>query len=197
MIDSLKMDGLSDNNVEQITGRNSLSPASPLDNLDRGQNTSEFKPTIPDDNDEVGVSQVVGTNRFEARIGLEPTKDLEGWYDVSKFALTVIPSELCPTGNSKYELEGGQMDQEYIPRERTLSGKLNIISGDSTKIMNVYATWQAFEEREKIQFIEGTFGIERDISNPEFDYRINGTMTSVGDNYVLVLQGEKLDKRTP
>lgn len=105
-------------------------------------------------------------------------------------------SELCPTGNCEFELDGGEMGPAYTPGERILTGKLRIDTGDSSKIMNVFAPWDTIEERtgengERIQFIEGRFGLGRDVINPEFDYRVNGTMTSDGDNYIVALQGER------
>jgi hypothetical protein len=47
------------------------------------------------------------------------------------------------------------------------------------------------EGGEKIQVIEGTLGLGRDVINPEFDYRVNGTMTSDGSNYIVALHGER------
>jgi hypothetical protein len=62
--------------------------------------------------------------------------------------------------------------------------------------MDVFAPWETVEERsgedgEQIQMIEGTFGIGRNPIDPEFDYRINGTMTSDGSNFIVALHGER------
>lgn len=137
------------------------------------------------------------TDRFAAKIEFEPHPNFEDYYSVYNFAFTVMNgSELCPTGNCEFELEGGEIAEEYIPGERILSGKLRIETGDSSKIMDVFAPWATVEERtgegnEKIQVIEGTFGLGRDPINPDFDYRINGTMIPEGSNYIVALHGER------
>ena len=105
-------------------------------------------------------------------------------------------SELCPTGNCEFELEGGQLDPAFTPGERMFNGKLNIDTGESRRIMNLLASWETIEERggedgETVQYIEGTLGIGRDEFNPDFEYRINGTMTPDGDNYLVALHGER------
>ena len=77
-----------------------------------------------------------------------------------------------------------------------VSGKLRIDNGESSRIMNLLASWQTVEERgsgdgETVQSIEGTLGIGREEFNPDFEYRINGTMTSDGENYIVALHGER------
>jgi hypothetical protein len=139
------------------------------------------------------------TDRFAAQIEFEPNEDLglEDYYEVSNFALTVMESsELCPTGNCEFELEGGEIGPQYTPGERILTGKLRIDTGDSSKIMDVFGPWETIEERtgedgETVQVVEGTFGIGRNPIDPDFEYRINGTMTSDGDNYLVALHGER------
>jgi hypothetical protein len=132
------------------------------------------------------------------QIELEPSESgLEDYYDVSNFALnTMETTELCPTANCDFELEGGQMFGAFTPGERMLSGKLSVDAGESRRIMNLLASWQTVEERESedgetVQYIEGTLGIGREEFNPDFEYRINGTITSEGDNYLVVLHGER------
>jgi hypothetical protein len=120
----------------------------------------------------------------------------QGYYDVSNFALnTMETSELCPTGNCEYDLEGGQLNPDYAGN-RTFSGKLRIDDGESTKIMNLLASWHTIEEREDengelTKYIEGTLGIGREEFNPDFEYRTNGTMTPDGENLALALHGER------
>ena len=77
-----------------------------------------------------------------------------------------------------------------------LSGKLSVDTGESRRIMNLLASRQTVEERgsedgETVQYIEGTLGIGREEFNPDFEYRINGTMTPEGDNYLAALHGER------
>ena len=134
----------------------------------------EFKPKATDTNTEQAV-----TDRFAAKIELQPSKlgqiGMEDYYDVSNFAFTVgKPSELCPSGNCEFELDGGEMSAAYTPGERTLAGKLKIDTDGSSKIMNVFADWETVEEKvgeggETVQYIEGTFGIGRDEFNPSFN----------------------------
>ena len=69
------------------------------------------------------------------------------------------------------------------------SGKLSIGTGESRKIMNFLGIHN--EDGETVQYIEGTLRIGRDESNPDFEYRINGTMTPDGDNYIVALHGER------
>ena len=138
------------------------------------------------------------SDRIATQIELEPSESgLEDYYDVSNFALnTMETTELCPTGNCDFELDGGQMFGAFTPVERMLSGKLSVDTGESRRIMNLLASWQTVEERggedgETVQYIEGTLGIGREEFNPDFEYRINGTMTSDGDNYLVALHGER------
>jgi|SRR5215207_1231947 len=163
----------------------------------------EFKPKPPiiengeEETTEVETPTEPVTDRFAAKIEFEPHADFEDYYSVSNFAFTVMNgSELCPTGNCEFELEGGEIADEYIPGERILTGKLRIETGDSSKIMDVLAPWSTVEERtgegsEKIRVIEGTFGLGRDPVNPDFEYRINGTMIPEGSNYIVALHGER------
>ena len=52
-----------------------------------------------------------------------------------------------------------KMSGEDIPKERELDGKLRINTGDSTKIMDLYANLQTVEERQQdgknVQVIQG------------------------------------------
>jgi hypothetical protein len=138
------------------------------------------------------------TDRIAAQIEFEPHEVLgdQDYNVVSNFALnTMETSELCPTGNCEFELEGGQLNPAFTPGERSVVGKLRIDTGDSTKIMNLLASWQTVEETEgegeTTQYIEGTLGIGQEEFSPDFEYRINGTMTSDGENYLVTLHGER------
>jgi hypothetical protein len=73
------------------------------------------------------------TDRIAAQIELEPSETgLEDYFDVSNFAFnTMETTDLCPTGNCNFELEGGEMFGAYTPEERMLSGKLRIDTGES------------------------------------------------------------------
>lgn len=139
------------------------------------------------------------SDRIAAQVEFEPNEVLgmEDYYDVSNFAFnTMETSELCPTGNCEFDLEGGQLDPAFTPGERMFHGKLNIDTGETRRIMNLLASWETIEERggeddEAVQYIEGTLGIGRDEFNPDYEYRINGTMTPDGENYIVALHGER------
>jgi hypothetical protein len=139
------------------------------------------------------------TDRIAAQIGFEPNDEilLDDYYAVSNFAFNALEtSELCPTGSCEFDLEGGQLDPAFTPGERIFTGKLSVDTGESRRIMNLFTSWETVEERasedgETIQYIEGTLGIGRDEFNPDYEYRINGTMTSDGENYLVALHGER------
>jgi hypothetical protein len=133
------------------------------------------------------------TDRIAAQIEFDFFFGKQDYFHVSNFALNT--SELCPTGNCEFNLDDGQM---FPPGggDRAMSGKLRIDDGESTKIMNLNANWQPIEEREgedgeTIQIIVGTIGIGREQFNPDFEYRINGILTSDESNYIVALQGER------
>ena len=107
---------------------------------------------------------------FAMKVQLEPHEneflEADGYYQVSDFALAISnSSELCPTGVCEFELEGGQMSGEMTPGERSLTGKLNVKTGDSTRIMDLNGFWQTVEERqqngETVQVVEGTLDASR------------------------------------
>ena len=72
----------------------------------------------------------------------------------------VIQVNLCPSGNCKYELEGGTMPAERISGERLLAGRITIDSGDSKNMMELRASWKTVDEIEKngenVNVIKGT-----------------------------------------
>ena len=133
-----------------------------------------------------------------AKIQLSPHENefLDDYYQVSDFAFVLSnSSQLCPSGNCKYELEGGTMQAERIPGERSLAGRITIETGDSTKAMELRASWKAIEELEKndenVKVIEGVLDLGRSQFSPENKYQINGTFTKHGENYLLEVKGIK------
>lgn len=85
------------------------------------------------------------------------------------------------------------MGSELTPGERSLTGKLMIGSGDTTKIRDLTAYWAAGEERteggQRIQVIEGTMTVGTDRFGPENRCQINGTLTPYGEHRLLAIQG--------
>jgi hypothetical protein len=121
---------------------------------------------------------------YAMKVQLEPHENEflrdDGYYQVSDFAIAISnSSELCPTGNCEFDLDGGEMTNEISPGERQLTGKLRVNTGDSTKIMDLFATWQTIEERQQggkgIQVVEGTLDAGNDPMNPDYQCQINGT----------------------
>jgi hypothetical protein len=132
------------------------------------------------------------------QIQLEPHENeyLDDYYQISDFAFILSnSSQLCPSGNCKYELEGGTMQAERIPGERSLAGRITIETGDSKKAMELRAYWRTTEELEKngenIKVIKGTLDLGTSQFSPENKYQINGTLTKYGKNYLLEVKGTK------
>ena len=121
---------------------------------------------------------------------------LDDYYQVSNFAFVLSnSSQLCPSGNCEYELEGGTMQAERISGERSLAGRITIDTGDYKNMMELRASWKTVEEIEKngenTKVIKGTLDLGTSQFNPENKYEINGTLTKQGDNYLLEIKGIK------
>jgi hypothetical protein len=132
------------------------------------------------------------------QIQLEPHENeyLDDYYQISDFAFVLSnSSQLCPSGNCKYELEGGTMQAERIPGERSLTGRITIETGDSIKAMELRASWKTIEGLEKndenVKVIEGVLDLGRSQFSPENKYQLNGTLTKHGENYLLEVKGIK------
>lgn len=165
----------------------------------------EFQPKTPEfgDNGSGQIEQEAEPEPprptdFAMKVQLEPHEEKflrdMGYYQVSNFAIaTSNSSDLCPTGNCEFDLDGGEMSNEIIPGERQLTGKLRVNTGESTKIMDLFATWQTIEERqqggEEIQIIEGTFDAGNDPVNVEYQSQINGTLVSDGNDLIFEAHG--------
>ena len=143
-------------------------------------------------------SQTLQNTQHEltAKIQLSPHESefLDDYYQVSDFAFVLSnSSQLCPSGNCNYELEGGTMQAERIPGERSLAGRIIIDTGDSKKSMELRASWKTVKELEKngenVKVIEGD--LESGISQfrQDNEYKINGTLTTSGENYILEIKG--------
>jgi hypothetical protein len=76
----------------------------------------EFKPKAPEAQDNGGGQQEPqaepeppGPSDYAMKVQLEPTDNefMEDYYDVSNFAIALSnSSELCPTGNCEFDLDG-------------------------------------------------------------------------------------------
>ena len=132
------------------------------------------------------------------KIQLEPHENeyLVDYYQVSDFVFVLSnSSQLCPSGNCEYELEGGTMQAERISGERSLAGRITIDTGDSKKAMELRASWKTVEELEKngenVKVLKGILDLGRSQFSQENKYQINGTLTKHGENYLLEIKGMK------
>jgi hypothetical protein len=129
------------------------------------------------------------------RLQLEPHENeyLDDYYQISDFAFMLSnSSQLCPSGNCIYELEGGTMQAERIPGERSLAGRITIETGDSKKSMELRASWKTIEFKNgENKVIKGILDLGTSQFSPENKYQINGTLTKFGENYLLEVEGIK------
>jgi hypothetical protein len=142
--------------------------------------------------------ETTSTEEIIMQVQLEPfeNKYLKDWYQVSNFELiTSNTSKLCSSNNCNYKLENGKMAEALVPGERTWTGQFKVDTGTSKQIMNLSSIWKEIEEFEKdgelIQVIEGTLNIGKDTFIPHYKYQINGTLSSINDNYILEVKGKK------
>ena len=165
----------------------------------------EFEPRTPETQDNRGGQgepeaepELPRPTDFAMKVQLEPHEEKflrdMGYYQVSNFAIAASnSSDLCPTGNCEFDLDGGEMTNEITPGERQLTGKLRVNTGESTKIMDLFATWQTIEERQQdgkeIKVIEGTFDAGNDPVNVEYQSQINGTLVSDDNGLILEAHG--------
>jgi hypothetical protein len=175
-----------------------------LDGHSQGLEIPEFKPkpseniAVPDFqlNDESSVKKPSEEIAMKVQLKEHENEFMDDWYQVSNFAFIASnTSKLCTSGNCEYELDNGEMAQAFIPGERMLTGKFKIDTGVSKKLMDLSSSWEAVEELERngetIQVVEGTLGVGKDAFTPEHEYKINGTLSTDGDGYLLEVKGMK------
>ena len=88
------------------------------------------------------------------------------------------------------------MAEAFVPSERSLTGIFKVDTGVSKKLMNLSSTWKAVEELERdgetVQVIEGTLTLGKDSFTPEYQYQINGTLSTSDVDYILEIKGKSL-----
>ena len=138
------------------------------------------------------------TQELTAKIQLSPHENefLDDYYQVSDFAFVLSnSSQLYPSGNCDYELEGGTMQAERIPGEKSLAGRVTIDTGETKKAMEMRASWKTVKEHEKngenVQVLEGTLELGISQFRQDNEYKINGTLTTDGENYILEVKGTR------
>jgi hypothetical protein len=151
-------------------------------------------------NSNIDKSEIMDNTQAELamKIQLEPHENeyLDDYYQVSDFAFVLSnSSQLCPSGNCKYELEDGIMQAERISGERSLAGRITIDTGDSKNMMELRASWKTVEETakngENVKVIKGILDLGTSQFNPENKYQINGTLTTDSNGYLLEVKGIK------
>jgi hypothetical protein len=172
---------------------------------DQSLSLPELKPQTTGNSESPAISEPETppvTGDFVMKVRLEPHENefarQEGRYQVSDFAIATTNSSklsrnLCPVSNCEFDLDG-EMSGEDTPAERALDGKLRIETGDSTKIMDLYANLQMIEERqqvgENVQVVQGELITSLgDINRPNYQSLINGTLVPDGDDFTLELIG--------
>jgi hypothetical protein len=85
------------------------------------------------------------------------------------------------------------MQAERIPGERSLAGRITIDTGEIKKAMELRASWKTVteieENSENVKVIEGDLEIGKSQFRPDNEYKINGTLTTSGENYILEIKG--------
>jgi hypothetical protein len=171
-------------------------PSLSVDGFSQTQQMSDFQPNSNIDKMEIkdNDTQV----ELMMKIHLEPHENeyLDDYYQVSDFVFMLSnSSQLCPSGNCEYELEGGTMQAERIPGERSLAGRITIDTEGFKKAMELRAFWKTIEDLEKngenVKVIKGILDLGTSQFNPENKYQINGTLTKYDKNYLLEVKGIK------
>ena len=163
-----------------------------------------FSQTLPrldfQSNSKIDKSEIKDNTQPEltAKIQLVPHENeyLDDYYQVSNFGFVLSnSSQLCPSGNCEYELEGGTMQAERISGERSLTGRITIDAGDSKNMIELHASWKTVKELEQngenVKVIQGILDLGTSQFNPENKYQINGTLSKHGENYLLAIKGIK------
>ena len=166
-----------------------------IDGFSQTRQTPDFQ-----SNSNIDKSEIMDNTQAElaTKIQLVPHENeyLDDYYQVSDFAFVLSnSSQLCPSGNCKYELEGGTMQAERISGERLLAGRITIDTGDSKNMMELRASWKTVDEigkkGENVRVLKGTLDLGTSQFNPENKYQINGTLTKHGEYYLLEVKGIK------
>ena len=170
-------------------------PSLSMDGFSQTLQMPDFKSNSSTDKSEINDNT---QPELIAKIQLVPHENefLDDYYQVSDFALVLSnSSQLCPSGNCEYDLEGGIMQAERIPGERSLAGRITIDTGESKKAMELRASWKTVEELERnggnVKVIEGMLEVGISQFRPDNVYKINGTLTTDSENYILELKGTR------
>jgi hypothetical protein len=167
-----------------------------MDGFSQTLQTPDFQSDSNIDKSEINDNNTQAELVMKIQLAPHENEYLEDYYQVSDFVFVLSnSSQLCPSGNCEYDLEGGIMQAERIPGERSLAGRITIDTGESKKMLEVRASWKTAEELEKnggnIKVIKGVLNLGTSQFSPENKYQINGTLTKHGENYLLEVGGIK------
>ena len=181
--------------ITMVTILTLILPNLSIDGFSHTLQTPDFQ-----SNSNIDKSEIMDNTQAElaTKIQLVPHENeyLDDYYQVSDFVFMLSnSSQLCPSGNCKYELEDGTMQAERISGERSLAGRITIDTGDSKNMMELRAFWKTVDEFEKngenVKVIKGTLDLGTSQFNPENKYQINGTLTKHGEYDILEIKGIK------
>ncbi len=167
-----------------------------MDGFSQTLQTPDFQSDSNIDKMEINDNNTQAELAMKIQLAPHENEYLDDYYQVSDFVFVLSnSSQLCPSGNCEYDLEGGIMQAERIPGERSLAGRITIDTGESKKMLEVRATWKTIEELEKnggnVKVIKGVLDLGTSQFSPENKYQINGTLTKHGENYLLEVGGIK------
>jgi hypothetical protein len=143
-----------------------------------------------------GTSSNSGVEKVTVKAQLKPTGLLKGWYDIKKFRLGVSDgSEICPSNNCEYRVEGGKIFALGDNDNYRADGKLKVtIPADGSSKSTLYPLGVTMdktgEEEAKGNTLEkfsGTFEI-----GPHITYVItNATLEVDKKSPILTIQAER------
>jgi hypothetical protein len=137
-----------------------------------------------------------GVEKVTVKAQLKPTGLLDGWYDIKKFRLGVSDgSEICPSNNCEYRVEGGKIFALGDNDNYRANGKLKVtIPEDGSSKSTLYPlgltmdkTGEVEADGNTLEEFDGTFEI-----GPHITYTItNATLEVDKKSPILTIQAER------
>ena len=137
-----------------------------------------------------------GVEKVTVKAQLKPTGLLDGWYDIKKFRLGVSDgSEICPSNNCEYRVEGGKIFALGDNDNYRANGKLKVtIPEDGSSKSTLYPlgltmdkTGEVEADGNTLEEFDGTFEI-----GPRITYTItNATLEVDKKSPILTIQAER------
>lgn len=138
-----------------------------------------------------------GVEKVTVKAQLKPTGLLDGWYDIKKFRLGVSDgSEICPSNNCEYRVEGGKIFALGDNDDYRADGKLKVTISeeDGSSKSTLYPlgvtmtkTGEVEADGNTLEEFDGTFEI-----GPHITYTItNATLEVDKKSPILTIQAER------